>query len=169
MNSNNPEFVISRTFNAPRELVWKVWTIPEQMAEWWGPKGFSIGKYSMNFRLGGTYHYSMRAPDGSMMWGKFLYQEIIAPQKMVFINMFSDAEGGVTRHPFSPSWPLQLLSTVTFEETGNRTKVTIHWAPLNAAPEEIKTFAGSIAGMEQGWGGTLDQLEVYLAKGAGAA
>ena len=102
------DFVISRVFDAPRDLVWKCFTDPERMKQWWGPKGFTVIASNMDLRVGGTYHYGMKAPDGSAMWGKFVYREIVPPEKLVFINSFSDENGGVTRHPMTPSWPLQI-------------------------------------------------------------
>jgi uncharacterized protein YndB with AHSA1/START domain len=158
------EFVISRTFNAPRELVWKAFTDPEEMKQWWGPKGFTVIASKMDFRPGGTYHYGMRAPDGSAMWGKLVYREIDPPQRMLLVNSFSDEAGGITRHPMAPSWPLEMLSTFLFEEENGRTCLTIKWKPLNASAEEIATFAGAHDGMRQGWTGTMDQLDAYLAK-----
>src|SRR5437667_4225050 len=116
------DFVISRVFDAPRELVWKAFTEPERMKEWWGPKGFTVIASKMDLRPGGTYHYGMKAPDGSAMWGKFLFRDIVAPERMVLINSFSDEAGGITRHPMAPTWPLQMLSTFTFEDVGGKTK-----------------------------------------------
>ena len=83
---------------------------------------------------------------------------------MVHINSFSDEACGITRHPMSPTWPLEMLSTFTFEDVGGKTKVTIRWAPHNATDEERKTFDTSHDSMRQGWGGTMDQLADYLAK-----
>jgi uncharacterized protein YndB with AHSA1/START domain len=158
------DFVISRTFNAPRDLVWQAFTDPERMKEWWGPKGFTVIASKMDFRPGGSYHYGMRAPDGSAMWGKFTYREIVPPSRMVLVNSFSDEAGGITRHPLSPTWPREMLSTFLFVEEGAKTRLTITWQPLNATAEEIATFDGARASMQQGWGGTLEQLEAYLAK-----
>ena len=119
----------------------------------------------MDLRPGGTYHYGMKAPNGSAMWGKFVFREIVAPERMVFINSFSDEAGGTTRHPMAPTWPLEMLSTFTFEEQpGGKTKVTIRWAPHNATEEERKTFDAGHDSMRLGWGGTMEQLEAYLAK-----
>ena len=74
-------------------------------------------------------------------------------------------QGGLTRHPMAPTWPLELLSVFTFEEQpGGKTKFTIRWSPHNATEEERKTFDAGHAGMNQGWGGSLEQLEAYLAK-----
>src|SRR5467141_4449519 len=83
---------------------WKAFTDPEHMKHWWGPKGFTVRITKMDFRPGGTYHYCMRSPDGRDMWGKFVYREIVAPERIVFINSFSDENGGLTRHPMSPTW-----------------------------------------------------------------
>ena len=162
--TQTPDFVISRTFNAPRELVWQAFTDPERMKAWWGPKGFTVIASKMDFRVGGTYLYGMRAPDGSAMWGKFTYREIEPPQRMVVVNSFSDEAGGITRHPMSATWPRELLSTFLFEDEGGRTRLTVKWVPLNASVEEIATFDGARESMRQGWTGTLDSLDTYLAK-----
>jgi uncharacterized protein YndB with AHSA1/START domain len=157
------DFVISRVFDAPRDLVWKAFTEPERMKEWWGPKGFDTIAAKMDFRPGGTYHYGMKAADGTAMWGKFRYREIVPPQRMVLVNSFSDEAGGVTRHPMAPTWPLEMLSTFTFdEEPGGKTKVTIRWQAYNASEEEQKTFDTSHDSMRGGWGGTFDKLADYL-------
>jgi len=84
---------------------------------------------------------------------------------LVFINSFSDESGGVTRHPGGPTWPLEMLSTFTFEEVpGGKTKFTVSWAPHNATAEEERTFDEGRNSMTQGWTGTLEQLEAYLTK-----
>ena len=103
-------FVISREFKAPRELVWEAWTERDRLTQWFGPKGFMMSAAKLDFRPGGSFHYSMRTPDGKEMWGKFVYREIVAPEKIVLVNSFSDAGGGLTRHPFSPAWPLEMLT-----------------------------------------------------------
>jgi uncharacterized protein YndB with AHSA1/START domain len=161
----SPDFVIARVFDAPRALVWAAFTDPERMKEWWGPKGFKVIASKMDLRPGGTYHYGMQAPDGSAMWGKFVFREVTPPERMVLINSFSDEAGGITRHPMAPTWPLELLSTFTFDEApGGKTKVTIRWAAYNASDEERKTFDTSHDSMRMGWGGTMEQLAAYLAK-----
>jgi uncharacterized protein YndB with AHSA1/START domain len=158
------DFVISRVFDAPRDRVWKAFTEPAHMKQWWGPKGFKVLSSKMDLRPGGTYHYGMESPDGKVMWGKFVYREVVPPEKLVFINSFSDEAGGLTRHPMAPTWPLEMLSTFTFEEQGDKTKFTVRWAPHNPTEEERKTFDAGHASMTQGWGGTMEQLEAYLAK-----
>ncbi len=114
--TKSADFVISRVFDAPRELVWQAFTDPEHMKQWWGPKGSVIVASKMDFRVGGTYHGAMRDPAGNVMWAKFVYREIVAPERLVWEHSFSDENGGLTRHPLSPTWPLKLLTTVTFDE-----------------------------------------------------
>ncbi len=156
-------FTISRTFEAPRDLVWKCFTEPERMQKWWGPKGVTVITAKMDLRPGGTYHYGMRMPDGKGMWGKFVYREITPPARLVFINAFSDAQGGLTRHPMAPSWPLEMLSTFEFAEAGGKTTFTVTWTPWNATPDEEAAFDAGHDGMRHGWSGTLEQLASYLA------
>ncbi len=158
------EFVISRTFDAPRDLVWKAFTDPDRMKHWWGPKGVTILASKMDLRPAGTYHYGMRTPDGTEIWGRFVYREIAAPQRLVCVNAFSDADGGLTRHPMAPSWPLEMLSRFEFTEAAGKTTFTVKWSPLNPTPEERATFENGHESMNQGWSGTMDKLANYLAK-----
>ena len=158
------EFVISRTFDAPRDLVWKAWTERDQLLQWFGPKGFAMTTAKLDLRPGGVFHYCLRSQDGKEIWGKFVYREIAAPSRIVLVNSFSDAQGGLTRHPFAPTWPLEMLSTTTFDEEGGKTKLAIEWSPLNPTDEERKTFDSSHDGMKQGWTGTFEQLTDYLVK-----
>ncbi len=157
-------FVISRTFNAPRELVWKTWTEPEHIKHWWGPKGSKVSYSKMDLRPGGINHYCLVTTDGHEMWGRQIYREIIKPERLVFVNSFSDEKGGLTKHPLSPTWPLELLTTIIFTGQQGQTIVTVEWLPINATAEERKTFDAGRESMKQGWGGSLDQLEQYLAK-----
>lgn len=157
-------FVISRVFDAPRELVFKAFTEPERMKEWWGPKGFKGIAGEMDLRPGGRYHYGLQAPDGSIMWGLFVYREVSAPERIVLVNSFSDAEGGLTRHPMNPKWPLRMLSIFTFEDAGSgKTKLTVSWTPIEESAEEREVFEQARPSMTQGWSGTFGQLESYLA------
>lgn len=163
-NIAGKEFVISRTFDIPRDFMFKVWTDPEHMQRWWGPKGVTVVHSKMDLRPRGIYHYCLRTSDGHEMWGKFVFREIVKPERLVFVNSFSDEKGGLTRHPGSALWPLEMLSTITFIEQGGKTTVTVRWSPLNATEEERKTFEEGFDSMQKGWTGTLDQLTDYLAK-----
>ncbi len=163
--TKDKNFVMSRVFDAPRDLVWQCFTDPERMKEWWGPKGCTVVAAKMDLRVGGTYHYGMKMPDGNVMWGKFVYREITPPERLVFINSFSDERGGLTRHPMSPNWPLELRSIFMFDELpGGKTKFTLYWSTYNATKEEQQTFDAGHSSMTQGWGGTLDSLAAYLAR-----
>ncbi len=162
--TKSKDFTMSRVFDAPRDLLWQCFTDVERMKQWWGPKGYTVMAAKMDLRVGGTYHYSMKTPDGGAMWGLFTYREIVPQEKLVFVNAFSDEKGGVTRHPMNPNWPQHLLTTFTFEEQpGGGTKFTLRWQALNPTAEEQKTFDEGVASMTQGWGGTLDRLAAYLA------
>jgi uncharacterized protein YndB with AHSA1/START domain len=164
MTTTIKPFVLTRTLNAPRQLVWDVWTKAEHLAKWFGPKGVEVVSAKVDLKPGGLFHYAMKGPGGPVMWGKFVYREIQPPERLVVIVSFSDEKGGVTRHPMSPSWPLQTLSTTTFVAKGDKTEMTLVWEPYEATEEERKTFDTSRDGMNQGWAGTMEQLVAYLAK-----
>ena len=162
--SAGTDFVITRMFDAPRDLVWKAFTEPERMAEWFGPKGVKCHSVKYELKPGGINHYCMTMPDGAKMWGKTAFREIVAPEMLVYVNSFSDEKAGLTRHPMSATWPLELLTTITFLEVQCQTAVSIRWRPINATSEEQKTFDSSHDGMTKGWGGSLDQLADYLTR-----
>lgn len=164
MKSAVAPFQISRSYDAPRDRVWQAWTQPERLKHWWGPRGFTVHTCKVDLRPGGTFLYGMRAPDGSEVWGKFVYREIKAPERLVFVVSFSDPQAGVTRHPFSPDWPQYLLSTVEFTEAGGKTKVAVSWVPVDATETEMRTFDEGRESMKMGWGGTLEQLKDYLGR-----
>jgi uncharacterized protein YndB with AHSA1/START domain len=168
MNVESPvgqhPFTISRAFNVSRDRLWKAWTEREQLMQWFGPKGFTMPVAKMDLRPGGTFLYCLQSADGHRMWGRFSYREIIPPEKIVLVNSFSDEKGGITRHPMSATWPLEMLSTFTLTEQKGKTTATVEWVPINATDEERKTFDTSHDGMKAGWSGTFDQLAAYLAK-----
>jgi uncharacterized protein YndB with AHSA1/START domain len=165
LQTQSDDFVITRTFDAPRELVWQCFTEPERMKEWWGPKGSTIVASKMDLRVGGSYHGAMRDPQGNVMWAKFVYREVAEPERLVWEHSFSDEAGGLTRHPLSPTWPLKLLTVVTLEDAASgKTKLTLRWSPLDASEEEQQTFAAAQDSMQGGWTGTFDQLDGYLAR-----
>jgi uncharacterized protein YndB with AHSA1/START domain len=165
MNAQGKDFVISREFDASRETLWACVTEPERMRQWWGPKGCKVIAANMDLRPGGFYHYGLQMPDGKPIWGKFIYREIVQPERLHFINFFSDEKGGVTRHPMAPTWPLEMLSTFTFEDVGGKTRFTVRWSPHKATDEEREVFNSDAmrVSMTNGWSGTMDQLESYLA------
>ncbi len=155
-------FLLSRTFKTTTAHMWKMWTQPQHMAQWWGPKGVTVGYSQMDFTRGGTYHYCMKTPEGAEMWGKMYYRDIVPQIRLMFVNTFSDAQGAITRHPMSPQWPAELLSTITLEPVPEGVTLTIRWSPINATVEEIQYFNEGHNSMSQGWGENLDRLEAIL-------
>jgi uncharacterized protein YndB with AHSA1/START domain len=160
--SDEHAFVITREFNAPRQLVYDVWSDASHLAAWWGPKGYAIEVKKLEFTPGGIFHYHMQAANGHAMWGRFVYREITPAEKIVFINSFSDPDGNITRAPFGVQFPLEVLVTVLFEEAGNKTRVIIKSGPIRADEEEMKVFSDFFASMKIGYGGTFDQLADHL-------
>jgi uncharacterized protein YndB with AHSA1/START domain len=157
------EFVFTRVFDAPRELVWKAFVESERLMHWWGPKGFKMHFAKVDLRPGGIFHYGMQSPDGKDMWGKFVYRDVVAPERLVFVLSFSDPQGSTVQAPFELDWPLEILNVLTFSEQGGRTTVTLRGNPINATEAQRKTFEAEFKGMQQGFTGTFDQLDEYLA------
>ena len=156
------ELVLVHVFDAPRELVWKAFAEAGRLAQWWGLAGFTMQVRTLDFRPGGILHYAQRSPDGRVMWGKFVYRDIQAPNRMVFVTSFADEEGNIIRAPFSPTWPLEILNTVTFVESEGKTTVTLHGGPIDATEEEWETFWNVQDSIRRGFAGTFDQLAAYL-------
>src|SRR5271169_3816681 len=158
-------FSVSRDLKAPRALVWQVQTDPKHLANWWSAEGFKTIHSAMDFRVGGTYHYGLEGPGGMQMWGLQKFREIVPEEKIVLIQSFSDKDGGLARHPMSPEWPLELLSTTTFEEIGpGTTRITISWRPHNSDEAGMRAFEAGRASMTNGFSGVLVKLEAYLAQ-----
>lgn len=157
-------FTISKTFNAPTDVMWKAWTHDNQLKQWFGPKGISMPKCQMDLKVDGMFLYCMVTPDDTEMWGRWIFTEIKKPEKLVMITSFSDKEGKITRHPLAEAWPLEMLSTVTFTEKNGKTTVNVEWNAINETPEERKFFDASHDSMTQGWTGTFEQLEEFLTR-----
>jgi uncharacterized protein YndB with AHSA1/START domain len=157
-------FVMTRVFNAPLDLVWKAWSEAEEMQTWWGPKGCSIKVATFEFRPGGFFHYAMQFSNGPRIWGRFLYREIAASERIVWLNSFSNEGCGITRAPFDPSIPLEILNEVTFIEDAGRTTVTLRACPHGAEENEHRVFTGMFASLNEGYSGTFDRLASSLAK-----
>ncbi|SEM80240.1 SRPBCC family protein [Lihuaxuella thermophila] len=160
----NQGLLLTRVFDAPRELVFKVWTDPGHFGKWWGPKGFSIHIVTMDVHPGGMFLGCQKTPDGNqVMWGNFIYREVNPPEKLVFVQSFSDEEGNPVRASFHPNWPLEILNILTLEENDNKTILTLEGFPLNASEAEKAAYEAMKPMLKQGFGGTFDQLAEYLA------
>ena len=112
----NAAFVMTRVFQAPLDRVWKAWSAADELGLWWGPQGCAIEVFRLEFRPGGFFHYSMTFPGAPKMWGRFNYREIVASERIVWLNSFSNENCGIARAPFSPDCPLEIENTVTFAE-----------------------------------------------------
>lgn len=156
-------FVISRTVSASRDTLWKALTEVDRLRQWWGPEGAEITSATVDLKPGGRFHYCMRLANADI-WGLMSYCVIEKPERLEFINSFSDADGGITRHPMAPTWPIQMHSTFRLIEEGPSTIFQVEWRPLYPTSEERAAFEGSYASVTQGWSGTFDRLEAYLVK-----
>lgn len=142
------EVTIKRTFDAPLELVWEVWTNEKHLANWWGPKPFTNPRCEWNAKPGNKIHIDMKAPDGTIypMGGEFI--SIIPFKKIVFKSIAMDPEGN---HLFEG------MNTVDFSEEDGKTTVNVHAKVTDADPE----FAHYLEGMYEGWNGSFDKLDNY--------
>jgi uncharacterized protein YndB with AHSA1/START domain len=163
-NATDREIAATRIFDTPREQVFDMWTDPEQVARWWGPRGFTTTIHEMDARPGGVFHYRMQSPEGHEMWAKFVYREIVVPERLVLALSFSDKDGNTARSATSPDWPLELLMTATFAESEGRTTLTVQSLPIGATEAEQKAFNTGYEPMQKRWAGTLGQLADYLAR-----
>lgn len=158
-------FSISRDLKAPRALVYEVQTDAKHLANWLSPEGFKTVHADMDFRVGGRYHYCNEGPGGAQMWGLQRFREIVPNERIVLVQSFSDKDGGLARHPMAPEWPLEMLSTTTFEDIGpNMTRITISWRPYNSDEAGIRTFDAGRPSMTGGFAGVFNKLEAYLAQ-----
>jgi uncharacterized protein YndB with AHSA1/START domain len=155
--SAEQEIVITRVFDAPRELVWKAWTEPERVKKWWGPTAFTAPVIKINLRVGGTYLYCMRSPEGQDFWSTGVFREIVPTERLVFTDSFSDAQGNIvpaSQYGMTRDWPSELLITVIFEEVDGKTKMTMRQAGIPEGEMRDMTIAG--------WNGSFDKLAESL-------
>jgi uncharacterized protein YndB with AHSA1/START domain len=145
------EIVLTRIIDAPRSLVFKAWTNPKHLAQWWGPKDFTNPACELDVRIGGKWSIVMRSPDGAEYPCRGIYREIIEPERLVFTNIAVDVNG----NPI-----LDGITTVTFAEDGCQTKLTLR---TRAVALVIDT-AAKLAGMDVGWTQSLDRLAEVLTR-----
>jgi uncharacterized protein YndB with AHSA1/START domain len=145
------EFIITREYDAPRDLVFKAWTDPRHLVQWWGPKGFTNPVCEWDARPGKAIYVVMRGPNGVdyPMGGEF--REVVAPEKLVFTSGAMDEDKNLL---------FEFLHTVTLVERGGRTKLTIRSVVTATTPEAGKYIGGFEAGMTQ----SLERLGAHIAK-----
>ncbi len=157
-------FVINRSFDAPQELLFKLWTEPKHLAEWLPPTGFTMKFIRADIKTGGGTLYSMTNGKDLTMYGRAKYIEITPPKRLVYTQQFCDEQERISRHPLAPIWPETMLTTVQFEaESETKTRVTIRWEVYGeATAQERAFFHQAKGGMTQGWTGSFDKLEEFL-------
>ena len=139
--NNDRVLIIERTFDAPRELVFKAWTEPRHLMQWWGPKGYTTPTCEMDLRTGGALRLCMRSSDGVDTWVSGIFREVVAPARLVFTATDDANIGGET------------VITVTLEDLNGKTRLTMH---QTFAKHEIAR------GAEEGWNGSFDRLAELL-------
>jgi len=145
--SDERVLVITRMFDAPRELVFKAWTEPEHMVRWFGPRGFTSTILHSDLREGGSYRIHMRGPEGDDHWTQGIFHEVAPPARLVMAGSWADAEG-------KPTTP-QTVLTLTFEEQQGKTRLTLHQTGF-----ESVTARDAHRG---GWSSSFECLAEYLA------
>jgi uncharacterized protein YndB with AHSA1/START domain len=146
------EFVAERQFNAPRTLMFQVFTQPEHLKRWWAPPPYTIAFCTIDLRPGGIWHYCMRSPEGQDQWARSVYREIVPPEKLVYTTTFADEHAkpteGMPEH----------LTTVTFTEEAGKTRVTARVQFSSAAAMKVALDIGMLQGMSITW----DYLVEYV-------
>lgn len=160
---NADVFIINRTFDVGIDTMWDMWTIPDHLAKWAPPTGFTMQFRRADIRAGGGNFYAMTNGDATM-YGRTEYTVVERPQRIEYTQVFTDEHDQIIRHPAAPTWPERIRTIVTLAAEGaNATRVTIRWAVEGTAtPEEIATFVNARAGMAGGWTGSFDKLEAVL-------
>ncbi|AZN41575.1 SRPBCC domain-containing protein [Paenibacillus albus] len=163
-NNRSQSFEISRVFAAPREIIFKTWTENEHFAKWWGPNGSTLEIVKMDARTGGEFLGYQTSPDGNLvMWRKFVYQEVVEPEKVAYIQSFSDEQGNTVRAPFSTSWPLEILNIITLEDNEGETLLKLKGYPVHASAEEHASYNSMAPMLQRDLEGAFDKLADYLA------
>lgn len=160
--SDLPTYVLDRTFDAPRELVWKAWTDPVLLPRWYGP-GVETIIHKLDVKAGGRWLLEMKW-GGNSHFQCAQYTEVSAPERLVWLHSDSDADWNIISSPMMKNWPRVLLTVVTFETDGAQTKMRLTWTPHEANAAEIACFAEMMSNMGNGWDKGMQLLAEILAE-----
>lgn len=156
--------VLTREYDAPKELVFECWTRSEHLCHWQFPMpGFTCEFTRDDIRAGGASLHKMTMPNGNSIWLLTEYDEISPPDKLVFRQYDADESGEKQGRSPMPNWPRELVATVLLEESEGKTLMTFTWEPLNPTAEEAAAFSAAVDKVGGGWGGGFEQLAAYLA------
>lgn len=155
---------IVREFNAPRQLVFDAWTQVKHLNNWMFPMtGCKCDFVSANIVDGGNSLHKITMPNGNEMWLLTKYEEVLSPERLVFLQYLSNEQGDELPMPHIPNWPKHMLATLHFEAIStNRTKLTFLWQPRDATAEELSAFESTRSDHDKGWGAGMEQLHSYL-------
>jgi uncharacterized protein YndB with AHSA1/START domain len=164
-STGKEQFVINRTFDAPLDLMFEMWTDPKHFSQWLPPTGFKMEFITADIKPGGSTFYSMFNNAGMKMYGRASYLEIQPPDRVVYTQQFCDEHGNISRHPGAPTWPETMLTTVQLSAEGpTKTRVTVTWQPHGpTTPAELEAFVKMRPSMTQGWSGSFEKLDAYFA------
>lgn len=164
-SSGKDQFVINRTFDAPLDVMFQMWTDPAHVSKWLPPTAFEMQFIRSDIKPGGSTFYFMTNNQDVKMYGRAEYLKIEKPGRLVYTQQFCDEHENISRHPKAPTWPATMLTTVELTaEDADRTRVTVTWEAYGPTTrEEIETFINARAGMTQGWTGSFDKLAAHLA------
>ena len=156
-------FVINRTFDAPIDTMFDMWTTPEHFGAWLPPTGFTMEFRRIDIRPGGDAFYAMTNGQFTM-YGHVNYLEVQRPNRLQYTQSFADEHENMSRHPGAPTWPEKMLTTVLLTPEGpTQTRVTVRWEAFGSATaEEMAAFVAEKGGMTMGWTGSFDKLEALL-------
>jgi uncharacterized glyoxalase superfamily protein PhnB/uncharacterized protein YndB with AHSA1/START domain len=155
------DFVITRQFDAPKELVFKAFASAEALAEWWGPSEFDTTVLHLDFRPGGLFHYKSEL-GGKVMYGRFIYGDIREPDLIEFTSSFSNEKAEAISSPLMQDWPLEIFNSFSFTEINGKTTITIIGYPINPTENEYKNYLSFQPNVQKGMQSTFDQLQRYL-------
>ncbi len=158
---------ITRTIPASSTKVFEMFSKEEHLIKWWGPAGMDMEIKTFDFHPDGTFHYVLKAKNGFEMWGKFTYLEIDAPHRINLLNAFSNAEGETVNAPevpFGADWPLEMWTEYSLTPEGNQCLLKLTSYPHEASEDSQELFFQNHENMKQGFQGTFDKLEAYLAQ-----
>lgn len=161
--SQAPELLITRVFDAPKQLVFNAFAEAEALTQWWGPPGVPITVVQLDFRPKGSFLYKATM-QGQTTYGKFVYGQISKYDLLEFTSSFSDEAGHTIRAPFSQQFPLEIFNRLEFSEQNGKTTITMKGYPVNASEAETQFYISMKGGMQQGFAGTFAQLDHYLSK-----
>jgi len=154
--SSERELVVTRVFDAPRELVFRAWTDPKHVAQWWGPQGFTAKVPELDLRPGGRWRYIMIGPDGTEYPVKGVFREVVPFERIVTTDEFDEG----FQHPVATDLPSGIVMTCFFEDLGGKTRLTLRIMHSTAEDRRKHEAMGVVAG----WNSSFECLDDHLAR-----